>query len=485
MKSSLLLLVSLLLIPLAASRAAETPASTKPNIIYILCDDLGYGDVKCLGGERSKIATPNIDRLAAGGMIFTEAHSSSSVCTPTRYGIMTGRYNWRTHLQKGVLGGYSEPLIAKDRLTVPAFLKQQGYATACIGKWHLGMTIDQKNPNAAVKDGPVTRGFDYYFGISASLDMPPFAFIENDRFTEAPTVQKQWLRKGPAAPGFEAADVLPTLARKAATFIGQHEKSGKPFFLYLTLTSPHTPILPTKEWQGKSGLSPYGDFVMETDWALGQVLAALDKTGIADNTLVFFTSDNGCSPAANVDELEGKGHFPSELRRGYKSDIWDGGHRIPFIARWPAKIKAGSRTDQITCLTDLMATSAEIVGAKLPVNAGEDSVSILPVLLSTAKEPVREAVVHHSIKGNFAIRQGQWKLEFCADSGGWSQGGGADTPAQLYDMSRDVGERTNEYKQHPDIVSSLTKLLEKYVSEGRSTVGAAQKNDVSVEVWKK
>lgn len=485
MKSSLLLLVSLLLIPLAASRAAETPASTKPNIIYILCDDLGYGDVKCLGVERSKIATPNIDRLAAGGMIFTEAHSSSSVCTPTRYGIMTGRYNWRTHLQKGVLGGYSEPLIAKDRLTVPAFLKQQGYATACIGKWHLGMTIDQKNPNAAVKDGPVTRGFDYYFGISASLDMPPFAFIENDRFTEAPTVQKQWLRKGPAAPGFEAADVLPTLARKAATFIGQHEKSGKPFFLYLTLTSPHTPILPTKEWQGKSGLSPYGDFVMETDWALGQVLAALDKTGIADNTLVFFTSDNGCSPAANVDELEGKGHFPSELRRGYKSDIWDGGHRIPFIARWPAKIKAGSRTDQITCLTDLMATSAEIVGAKLPVNAGEDSVSILPVLLSTAKEPVREAVVHHSIKGNFAIRQGQWKLEFCADSGGWSQGGGADTPAQLYDMSRDVGERTNEYKQHPDIVSSLTKLLEKYVSEGRSTVGAAQKNDVSVEVWKK
>ena len=485
MKSSLLLLVSLLLIPLTASRAAETPASTKPNIIYILCDDLGYGDVKCLGVERSKIATPNIDRLAAGGMIFTEAHSSSSVCTPTRYGIMTGRYNWRTHLQKGVLGGYSEPLIAKDRLTVPAFLKQQGYATACIGKWHLGMTIDQKNPNAAVKDGPVTRGFDYYFGISASLDMPPFAFIENDRFTEAPTVQKQWLRKGPAAPGFEAADVLPTLARKAATFIGQHEKSGKPFFLYLTLTSPHTPILPTKEWQGKSGLSPYGDFVMETDWALGQVLAALDKTGIADNTLVFFTSDNGCSPAANVDELEGKGHFPSELRRGYKSDIWDGGHRIPFIARWPAKIKAGSRTDQITCLTDLMATSAEIVGAKLPVNAGEDSVSILPVLLSTAKEPVREAVVHHSIKGNFAIRQGQWKLEFCADSGGWSQGGGADTPAQLYDMSRDVGERTNEYKQHPDIVSSLTKLLEKYVSEGRSTVGAAQKNDVSVEVWKK
>ncbi len=479
--SSLALLMTL---ALSAVHAADE-AKPKPNIIYILCDDLGYGDVKCLGGERSKIATPNIDRLAAGGMIFTEAHSSSSVCTPTRYGIMTGRYNWRTHLQKGVLSGYSEPLIAKDRLTVPAFLKQHGYATACIGKWHLGMTIAQKDPNAAVEDGPVTRGFDYYFGISASLDMPPFAFIENNRFTEAPTAQKQWLRKGAAAPGFDAAEVLPTLARKATEFIGQHAKAEKPFFLYLTFTSPHTPILPTKEWQGKSGLSDYGDFVMETDWALGEVLSALDKVGIAENTLVFFTSDNGCSPAAKVDVLESKGHFPSELRRGYKADIWDGGHRVPFIVRWPAKVKSGSRTDQITCLADLIATSAEIVGANLPVNAGEDSVSILPVLLGTAKQPVREAVVHHSIKGNFAIRQGQWKLELCTDSGGWSKGGGVDTPAQLYDMSKDVGERTNEYQQHPDIVSNLTKLLEKYVVDGRSTVGAAQKNDVSVDIWKK
>ena len=220
---------------------------SKPNIVYILCDDLGYGDVHCLGGERSKIATPNIDRLAAAGMTFTEAHSSSAVCTPTRYGILTGRYNWRSHLQKGVLNGYSEPLIAADRLTVPAFLKQHGYATACIGKWHLGMDISQKDPSAPVGDGPTTRGFDYYFGISASLDMPPFSLIENNRFTEAPTVEKKWGRKGAAAPGFEAVDVLPTLTRKAVEHIGAQAKEGRPFFLYLPLNSPHTPIVPTTE----------------------------------------------------------------------------------------------------------------------------------------------------------------------------------------------------------------------------------------------
>jgi len=462
---------------------AETPAA-KPNIVYILCDDLGYGDVQCLNPERGKIKTPNLDRLAAQGMIFTEAHSSSAVCTPTRYGILTGRYNWRSRLQRGVLGGYSDPLIDKDRLTVPGFLKQHGYETACIGKWHLGMTISQKNPNTPVGDGPTTRGFDSYFGISASLDMPPFAFIENDRFTEAPTAKKKWLREGAAAPGFEAVDVLPTLTRKAVEFVNRRATAEKPFFLYLPLTSPHTPVVPTAEWQGKSGLNAYGDFVMQTDWSVGQVMDALEKAGIAANTLVIFTSDNGCSPAAKVDELEGKGHYPSEYRRGYKADIWDGGHRIPFIARWPDRIKPGSRSDQLICLTDLMATSAEIVGAKLPDNAGEDSVSILPALLGTATGPLREAVVHHSIKGNFAIRQGQWKLELCKDSGGWSKGGVTGAPGQLYDMSKDVGERSNEYNQRPEVVARLTKLLEKYVTEGRSTPGPAAKNDVPVQLWK-
>ena len=479
-KIVLALASALFLAPLAALRAADE-AKPKPNIIFVLFDDLGYGDVKCLGGERSKIATPHLDRLAAGGMIFTEAHSSSSVCTPTRYGILTGRYNWRTRLQNGVLNGYSAPLIDKDRLTVPALLKQHGYATACIGKWHLGMDLHEKKMAGEIGNGPTTRGFDSYFGISASLDMPPYAYIENDRFTEAPTVQKEFLRKGAAAPGFEAVDVLPTLTRKAVEFIGQQAKAGKPFFLYLPLASPHTPIVPTKEWLGKSGLSPYADFVMQTDSSVGQLIDALKEAGISNNTLIIFTSDNGCSPAAKVDELEGKGHFPSELRRGYKSDIWEGGHRVPFIVHWPDKVKAGSHTDQLTCLTDLLATSAEIVGGKLPDNAGEDSVSILPALLGIAKDPLREAVVHHSIRGTFAIRQGRWKLAFCKDSGGWSKGGGVATPGQLYDMSKDAGERTNEFKEHPEIVSQLTKLLDKYVADGRSTPGAVQKNDVQVK----
>lgn len=474
-----------LLLGLLSTTVPTLHAADKPNIIYILCDDLGYGDVKCLGGERSKIATPNIDKLASGGLIFTDAHSSSAVCTPTRYGILTGRYNWRSPLQKGVLGGYSPPLIEKDRLTVPAFLKQHGYTTACIGKWHLGMDVSEKDPTAPIGNGPTTRGFDTYFGISASLDMPPFAFIENDRFTEAPTAEKHWVRKGPAAPGFDAADVLPTLARKAVQTITTRSKEAKPFFLYLPLASPHTPTLPTKEWQGKSGLGDYGDFVMQTDWALGEVLAALDTAGIADNTLIIFTSDNGCSPAAGIDELQSKGHFPSELRRGHKADLWDGGHRVPFIARWPAKIKAGGRTDQLTCLTDLMATSAAIIGAKLPDNTGEDSVSMLPVLLGESTGPVREAIVHHSIRGIFAIRQGQWKLELCTDSGGWSKGGVTDSPAQLYDMNKDVSEQTNEYNGHPEIVSRLTTLLEKYVADGRSTPGPSLQNDVPVEIIKK
>jgi arylsulfatase A-like enzyme len=458
---------------------ASEPA--KPNIVYILCDDLGYGDVQCLGGKRSKILTPHMDQLASSGMTFTDAHSSSSVCTPSRYSILTGRYAWRTSLQSGVLKGESEALIAVERMTVPKLLKQNGYATACIGKWHLGMGISEPAKNPLINDGPTTRGFDYYFGISASLDMPPFAFIENNRFTEAPTTQKKFGRKGAAAPGFEAVDVLPVLTRKAVEHIGQQAKTGKPFFLYFPLTSPHTPIVPTKEWEGKSSIGAYGDFVMETDWAVGEVVAALEKNGIGSNTLVILTSDNGCSPKAGTTKLEAQGHFASELRRGYKADIWDGGHRVPFLVSWPARIKSGTRSDQLTCLSDLMATCAEILGVKLPDNAGEDSVSFLSALLGTADKPLREAIVHHSINGSFAIRQGQWKLELCSNSGGWGKGSVKER-GQLYDMSKDIAERTNEYKNHPEIVTRLTALLEKYVADGRSTPGMSQKNDTSIAI---
>lgn len=486
----LLCAFALLMSPWAALGADEiTSALGKPNIVYILCDDMGYGDVQCLGGERSKIATPHIDALAAAGMIFTDAHSSSAVCTPTRYGILTGRYNWRSRLQQGVLEGYSPPLIPVDRLTVPALLQQHGYATACIGKWHLGLSIP-KNLEQPIGNGPTTRGFDGFFGISASLDMPPFAFIENDHFTESPTARKKWLREGAAAPGFEAEDVLPTFTREAVATIDKATKSGKPFFVYLALASPHTPIVPTEPWQGKSGLSAYADFVMETDWAVGEVLAALRKHGISDNTLVIFTSDNGCSPAAGIPELERKGHFPSETRRGNKADIFDGGHRVPFVVSWPAKIRPGTKTDQLVCLTDLLATCSDILGTKLPDSAGEDSVSILPALLGTAQQPLREAIVHHSINGSFAIRQGQWKLALCSDSGGWS----APTPkskeakqlppVQLFDMSSDPGEQKNVQAEHPDVVGRLTKLLETYVADGRSTPGAPQKNDATIRLRK-
>jgi arylsulfatase A len=463
---------------------AVIAAAPRPNIIVILADDLGYGDVRCLGHARSKIATPAIDRFAAGGMIFTEAHSGSSVCTPTRYGILTGRYAWRTRLQRGVLHGYSSPLIAADRLTVPALLRQHGYETACLGKWHLGMGISRSPHDLQVQQGPTTRGFDHFFGVSASLDMPPFTFIRDDRITVAPTATKTFLRKGPAAPDFEAVDVLPTLTRKAIEYLQQHTRAKSPFFLYLALTSPHTPIVPTKEWQGRSGLNKYGDFVMQTDHSIGEMLNALDECGLADSTLVVFTSDNGCSPAAGIPELEGKDHFPSELRRGYKADIWDGGHRIPLVARWPGKIAPGSHSNQLACLTDLMATCAELLGTKLPANAGEDSVSILPALRGTASAPLREAVVHHSIEGKFAIRRGKWKLELCADSGGWSKGRVQDAPGQLYDMTQDIGERANQFRQHPEIVAALTKLLQKYVAEGRSTPGAPQHNDKPVDLWK-
>jgi arylsulfatase A-like enzyme len=501
--------------------APPSARAANPNIIYILCDDLGYGDVKCLN-ENGKIATPNMDRLAKGGMIFTDAHSGSAVCSPTRYGIITGRYSWRSPLQSGVLGGLSPRLIEAGRMTVASVLKERGYTTACIGKWHLGMdwaklpgkdvtdlaietekqvhNVDYAQP---IKNGPTSVGFDYYYGISASLDMVPYTYIENDHVTALPTEEKSYpltegreskpTRLGPAAPGFKTSDVLPTITHKVVEYIGQRAadaKAGKPFFIYLPLNAPHTPICPSAEWQGKSGISPYADYVMETDWAVGEVLQALDKQGIAENTLVMMTSDNGCSPQANFPDLATHGHNPSYVFRGTKADIWDGGHHIPFLVRWPAKIKAGSKSDQVTCLTDFMATCAEIVGVKLPDNAAEDSASLLPVLLGKADKPIHEAIVHHSINGSFAIRQGNWKLELCSGSGGWTAprpGTPAAQklpPVQLYDMTADIGEKINTQAEHTEIIDRLTHLLEKYVADGRSTPGAPQKNDVPIELWK-
>ncbi len=491
---------------IAAVMMLATPcitAADRPNILYILADDLGYGDVKSLNPERCKIATPSLDKLAAQGMTFTDAHSGSAVCTPTRYGIMTGRYAWRTSLVSGVLGGVSPPLIAPDRLTVATLLKDQGYQTACIGKWHLGFNWTKwENPDERknhpgwqfdfskpITRGPVSAGFDSFFGISASLDMAPFAWIENDRVTELPTTVKEWVRKGPAAPGFEAIDVLPMLTRKTVEQIGSGAKSGKPFFIYLPLASPHTPILPSPEWQGKSGIGAYGDFVMQTDACVGEVLAALEKNGVADNTLVIFTSDNGCSPAAEIEQLEKQGHYPSAAFRGTKADIWEGGHRVPFIVRWPGKVKPATRSDALVCLTDFMATAAEITGAKLPDTAAEDSFSFLPALLVNAKIP-RTSIINHSLHGQFAVREANWKLAFCPGSGGWSKPGDVEArklglPAvQLYDLTVDIGETNNQHAAHPEIVERLTDLMQSITSNGRSTPGTARQNDTAVDFRK-
>jgi arylsulfatase A len=475
-------LLRIFFVTLLALLCGQSIAAERPNIVFILADDLGSGDVKVLNPERGKIATPHLDRLAAQGMTFTDAHSGSSVCTPTRYGLLTGRYAWRTRLQSGVLSNYAEPLIAADRLTVPGLLKQQGYHTACIGKWHLGYTVEggakaekgnKGAPLGAVtRDGPVTRGFDTFFGFHHARMMK--SVFEQDRVTQF----------------IEPVEMLPTLAKRAAAYIDERAKSGQPFFLYLPLNSPHTPIVPTKEWQGKSGLGDYGDFVMETDWAVGEVLAALDRAGIANDTLVFFSADNGCSPKAGTSHLEKHGHFASAQFRGYKADIWEGGHRVPFFARWPGKIQAGAQNDQLICLTDLMATCAEILGVTLPDNAGEDSVSMLPALLGKENASPRQSVVHHSIHGRFAVREGRWKLCLCPGSGGWGKPGDADAakqglpPVQLYDLSTDIAETRNISAAHPDIVARLTRQLEASVANGRSTPGAKQANDADILIVK-
>jgi arylsulfatase A-like enzyme len=286
----------------------------------------------------------------------------------------------------------------------------------------------------------------------------------------------------------EPVDMLPLLAAKAAEHIRERAKAGQPFFLYLPLNSPHTPIVPSKDWQGKSGLGDYADFVMETDWAVGEVLAALDAVGIAENTLVIFTSDNGCSPAAGTPQLEKQGHYASGPHRGYKADIWDGGHRVPFFVRWPAKVKAGSTSTQPVCHVDLMATCAELLGVKLAANAGEDSVSLLPAL-SGATDTTR-AIVHHSINGRFAIREGRWKLCLCPGSGGWGKPGDADAAkaglpdTQLYDLSTDLGETKNLSAEHPEVVARLTQQLQALIAAGRSTPGEKQTNDAKIVVFK-
>ena len=505
-----------------ADQVAAAKART-PNIVYLLCDDLGVGDVGAFNPE-SKIPTPHIDRLAAEGMRLTDAHSGSAVCTPTRYGILCGRYAWRTRLQNGVLGGLSPSLIAAQQWTVPKLLKQRGYHTACIGKWHLGLdwkriegksvsessieTPDQVRSvdyDAPFSGGPLDVGFDEYFGISASLDMVPYVFLRDRGVTASPTTEKSFgmrfandksrTRVGPGSVDFTAEEVLPRLTSEAIAYLERRaaEPGDQPFFLYVPFASPHTPIAPTKVWEGKSGLNPYADFVMQQDDSIGQILQALERLDLANDTIVFFTSDNGCSPQADLPALRAKGHDPCHPYRGHKADIFEGGHRVPMAVRWPGVIKAGSTAGQTVCLTDLMATAAAIADLPLPSEAGSDSFNWLPILQNSAAEPVRASTIHHSINGSFAIRKGRYKLCFCPDSGGWSDPkpiarnvrNNRSSELQLYDLEKDLAETTNVADDHPEVVQELTELMEQCIARGRSTTGPDLSNDVEVDLWKR
>ncbi len=494
----------------------STEDQKPPNIIFVLADDLGYGDIAAFNSEGG-IPTPNIDKMAQEGMKFTDAHTSSSVCTPTRYGILTGRYNWRSRLKSGVLGGKSKALIPGSRTTIASLLKKQNYQTAYIGKWHLGWDWAVKDQNDSlsknwsqkdnvveidfskpVKNGPNTLGFDYAYGHCGSLDMAPYVYVENGKPTAIPTEKtvnkgkQSWWREGLTAPDFVHEDVTPNFFRRAISYVEENASNEKPFFLYLPLPSPHTPILPTKEYQGKSGLeNDYGDFVMMVDGYMGQLLAQLKKSGIEENTLVVFTSDNGCSPQADFEDLKEKGHNPSAIYRGHKADIFEAGHRVPYVAKWPNVIEPGSVNNQTICTTDFAATVAAISGYKLAENEAEDSFDMMPLLTQEFKgESFREGTIHHSINGSFALRQGDYKLIMCGGSGGWSfprpnseQVKDSLPKIQLYNLSEDPGEKNNLQAELPNKVEELKALLTKYIQEGRSNPGLAQKNDTG-EHWK-
>ncbi|PWJ57879.1 arylsulfatase A-like enzyme [Dyadobacter jejuensis] len=480
-----------------------------PNIIYILADDLGIGDVSAFNAQ-SKLNTVHIDKLSQDGMIFTDAHTSSAVCTPTRYSILTGRYNWRTHLKNGVLSGFSKSLITPERTTVAKVLHDKGYTTAFVGKWHLGWdwalkpfkkNLDDLNAHPevdysqALTSGPNDIGFDYSYGFSGSLDMAPYVYVENGKATALPTdttisvEDKGFWRKGVTSPDFVHAEVLQHVTDKSIAFINKNASNEKPFFLYFALPAPHTPILPTTEFLGKSNTNFYGDFVLQVDDVVGQIEAVLKEKGISDNTLIIFTSDNGCSPKANFNELARVSHDPSYIYRGHKADIYEGGHRVPFVVKWPKQVPAGTKSTQTICTTDFFATAAEITGYKMDDTMGEDSYSFLNILKDPKNAKAsREATVHHSIDGRFAIRKDQWKLVLWPGSGGWTSPKSAKEldglpPYQLFDLDKDPAEENNLYASNPAKVKELEALMKKYINEGRSTPGKIQKND-EVKEWK-
>ena len=433
--------------------ASQLSVQAKPNIIFVLFDDLGYGQPQCYQAN-SALRTPNLDKLATEGMRFTDAHTAAAVCTPTRYGVLTGRYPARLG-QFGVLTTFSKPIIPPDRLTVASMLKQQGYATACVGKWHLGMDWGKDNPGsekevpigARMTGGPNTLGFDYFYGFTHARNIG--TIIEQDQVvSHVKSVENQ-----------------PLMLKKAIEWLEQR-KTDEPFFLYFPLGIPHEPIEPAAEFVGKSEAQDlvkndpkYGDWLYQGDAMLGKLIEALDRKNLAENTLIIATSDNGAE------------HRSYEPLRDSKRSIYEGGHRVPFIARWPGKVKPGSINHHTVCLNDLMATAAEISGATLPDEAGEDSVSLIPELLATSPTGVREATIHQSASADLAIRRGPWKLIFMKDGS-----------RKLYNLDTDLSEAQNTLATNSEIAKDLTMLMQRYISTGRSTPGVAQKNEFDLSL---
>lgn len=521
---------------MSESSASHSP---RPNVLLVMADDLGQGDVSCFNPQ-SGWQTPAMDRLAAEGMRFYDSHATSALCTPSRYGLLTGRYNWRSRLKRLVLPGDSQSLIEKDRLTMAQFLSERGYSTAVVGKWHLGLDwqlleqgddlaryglsaeehpipqtrfgrdgnfaadqqwevegadIDYTKP---ITFGPNQLGFDYSFITPASHDQPPFVYIENGQALSAPTkfggdqwvldraTSSQWdqIQKGPMSDDFDVSRLPEDFQDKTLEVLENMLAGDDPWFLYVPSHLVHGPIIPGQAWQGRSGLGPYGDFVLQFDEYVGELVEAIDRAGQADNTIVIVTSDNGVSPVAGLDDLAAQGHDSSNGWRGAKADIWEGGHREPFIIRWPETIEPNTTSEHLISHSDVFATLSEVLGAQLPDTAAEDSVSQLAVWQG-GEHSAREDVVSSSGGGGLAIRKGAWKLECVTDGDGFSQlmaqpDGEAPAryrPAQLYNLADDPTEEHNLIQDHPQIARELSQLLADHIRRGRSTPGESQANE--------
>lgn len=482
-------------------------AARHPNIVVILADDFGVGDIQAHYPD-NRIATPCLDQLVRQGISFTDAHSPSAVCSPTRYGLLTGRYAWRTRLQEWVIAAYEPPLIAEHRPTLPSFLRDKGYQTSCVGKWHLGWEWPGPQPSRmtdvrngqkslewdftrSIPGGPTQRGFDDFFGVDLP-NLPPFTWIEQDRVSIQPSdryvhdpsvgvVMPRGFVGCPIAPNWKFDNILPEITRRAVGRIHELAKEDKPFFLYFSQTSPHEPVVPSAAFKGQSGIAPIADFVMETDWSAGQVIKAIDEAGIADDTIVIFTADNGHSGYTGWQDLVDAGHMPSGPYRGHKGDIWEGGHRVPLVIRWPKQIAANSTSKHLVSLTDFFATFADLLEVALPDDGAEDSFSFLSAALKQATPTPRGAIVNHSNHGEFAFRQGPWKLVFRNRVPNAGQCRGEPRIVELYNLERDPAEKNEIGRQHAELVERLTKEFEQCVMRGASRSGLNASNDTDVQ----